>query len=194
MAGQPRRQAILRELEKRTRKRFDQNEQGERTILDYVCDWVASGNTLIKLTDEVGAVLRFDVQRSVIPALLRDMFGTTESNTRLSEARSHASHVLAEESLTLLDVTQSDMIGTVQARDRSKARQWIAGAWNREQYGSTKAVQIAIAVGDLHLDALRARQAGKAVAAGQAAAIESLQSAPKDTVAVDALDVEVVDK
>lgn len=194
MAGRPKRQAILRELEKRTRERFNESEDGEHTVLDYVCSWIESGVTLIGLTQEVANAVRFPIDRSVIPRLLRDTFGDVEADMRLSKARAIASHTLAEESLTLLDSPQSDMIGMVQARERSKSRQWLAGKWNQDVYGSTKAVQIAIAVGDLHLDALRARQAGKAVAAGQAVAIGSLQSAPKDTVAVDALDVEVVDK
>ena len=49
MAGKPKRRAMIAELEKRTRQRFDENEEGEHTPLDYVCDYIEDRGTLIGL-------------------------------------------------------------------------------------------------------------------------------------------------
>jgi hypothetical protein len=194
MAGQPKRRTIIAELERRTRARFDENEGEGRTILDYVVDWIESGGTLIALAKELEAKLRIPIERAVIPNLLRNMFGDTESDTRLANARTRASHVLAEESVTLLDEPADNMVDVTRARDRSKSRQWLASTWNRDTYGSTKGNNVTISIGSLHLDALRARQAAPAMTASAATSVTMLPTAKasnETTVAPE--DVQVIE-
>ena len=82
------------------------------------------------------------------------------------------------------------MVEASQRRDRSKARQWLAGKWNREMYESQKGVNVAISIGGLHLDALRARQANTLPAAHVTVSEPTSKPALTDGSTVDA---EVID-
>jgi hypothetical protein len=188
MAGKPKRRAMIAELEKRTRQRFDENEEGEHTPLDYVCDYIEDRGTLIGLAVDLSNKLGFAVSAPSITNYLRAEY--TESESRLSESRARASHLLAEESITLLDVDAETMVEASQRRDRSKARQWLAGKWNREMYESQKGVNVAISIGGLHLDALRARQANTLPAAHVTVSEPTSKPALTDGSTVDA---EVID-
>jgi hypothetical protein len=67
-------------------------------------------------------------------------------------ARAASASALAEESLELAD--KSSETGSSKARLQIETRQWLAGVYDREQYGP-KASNIQVNVGMLHIDAMR---------------------------------------
>lgn len=142
------------------------------TGLDFVCEYIAAG------ADEDGSLRTF-ASLARLHGFSADLLSswinsTAESKAKIASARLAAAHVLAEQSVEVLD----DLAGTEVTREevalanaRADKRQWLASKWNRGQYGADAAVQIHntnFSLPEQHLAALVARKQVKAKVETQA--------------------------
>lgn len=166
---------MVLELEQRTRLFFEDNEH---TVLDYVCEWQAQGETLVRLVAEISedAKINPPLDPGAVRRWLNRHFDPDVVADRLAEARERGAHVLAEVSITeAVDNTNKDMAPVI--RVRNDARHWAAERWNKRELGQQKAgVSLTLNVGSLHLDAMRTRalEAAKERAPAQTAQARSL--------------------
>ncbi len=152
MAGQPRKRALLEELTRRAR------ELGpDATTLDYVCQYVAGGGTLVGLTSEIEKQLGMDVARYAIQHHLAVTYGQS-AKTALAAARKDSAHALAEEAKEIIEDAPTHSREELQkAQMRANVRHWMAERYDRQAFGDNKGPNVVVQVGALHLDALRAR-------------------------------------
>ncbi len=154
MAGQPKRRAMFELLEQRATDYFEGDPT--QTALDYVACWIEGGGTIVSLADDLGKSLGYNVGREWISLMLRREFGEDAASLRLSNARAHASHVMAEDALGISDDVVKSSEDASRNGLRVRARQWTAERWNRTQYGSQSVTNVSISLGGLHLTALQA--------------------------------------
>ncbi|MFL9934245.1 helix-turn-helix domain-containing protein [Paraburkholderia sp. RL18-103-BIB-C] len=85
----------------------------------------------------------------------------SERKQALADSRAHAAHGLAEGLVAIADdAANAGSAHEVQAAKlRIETRRWLAGVWNRAEYGERQA-GVVVNIGTLHLDALRQAQAG----------------------------------
>jgi len=148
---------MVLELEQRTRLHF---EDTEHTVLDYVCEWHASGKTMralaAEITDDTG--LEPPLEGRAIQSYLFRAFDKREVQDRIADAREIGAHVMVEMALddaeTLTDKDQAPIV-----RVRNDARFWTAARYNKRELGDQKNIGVTINVQTLHLDALRQRNA-----------------------------------
>lgn len=76
---------------------------------------------------------------------------------KFKRMRSQAAHVLAEDSLEILDSASPATISV--DRERARTRQWMAERYNRAELGDTKQIGVQLNIGQLHLEALQTRPA-----------------------------------
>lgn len=156
MAGQPRKRAMILDLERRTREHFEDNEH---TVLDYVEAWTENGDTLVKLADDIAesAAEGKDLTPAQITRYLNSTFGEVQVKARLDLARQRGAHMLVERRQEdISSVTDKDDVPAEKLRNDMSI--WLAGKWNRAELGEQRAnVQVQVNVGQLHLDAMRLR-------------------------------------
>lgn len=145
---------MLLELEKRTRLHF---EDGDHTILDFLCDWTAGGRTLTKLARELSNALDLEIGVEQLTRWLYRTHDRADVVARLAEAREQGAHAMVGHALDDAEgITDKDQASVI--RVRNDARFWTATRFNRRELGEQKAgVQINLSVGSLHLDAMRQR-------------------------------------
>jgi hypothetical protein len=150
MAGSPKKRAMLIELQKRAVAMFGQHDDGrEPTPLEYACGYIASGGTLLKLAEELG------VSRNLLDDTLRNL--DPSAGDKLAHARKLSADAHAELGMSLIDNALEEKGALWKAEKQAAHRKWLASKMNREVYGEEKqGVQVAISLGSLHLDALRA--------------------------------------
>ena len=159
MAGYARRNAIELELSKRTRDTFGEDDNSaelQPTSLDYVCQWLEHGPTLKALAGEITSKLHLDVSPALLQRALAARFGEDETERAIDRARSRASHLYAEDALSIVDEPADTNVEVSRAASRARARQWLAEKYNPRAYGSSKDVSVSISIGSLHLAALQA--------------------------------------
>lgn len=150
MAGQPKKQAIIRVLTERARVELD-DDAGP---LDYVVQWCENGKTLQQLAEDLTKALGFEVFRARLHTLMREMYPDT-AEARLTEARRAGARAIAEESVSIIDDADDSSREKLQhAKMRADVRQWIAGKWNRDEFGESKGTSISISLHGAHLDSL----------------------------------------
>jgi hypothetical protein len=120
--------------------------------LDAVLQRVADGHTLRSIALEVGCT------RSIINEWL---YHDKERAALYLHARATAAACHAETALDIAD--NCSETGTSKARLQVETRQWLAGVYDREQFGQQKP-GVTVNIGHLHLDALRQRQVEKVTA------------------------------
>jgi hypothetical protein len=156
MAGRARTHALRDELVKRARAEFDTDTlEPDPSTLDYVCARIESGQTTKALAADITKSLPFECDYAMLMRHLRAEHGP-DCDDAIDEARTRASHCLAEESLELVDACADTSVEVNRANSRSRSRQWLAQAWNPSKYGQQKGVSVNVSIGSLHLDALRA--------------------------------------
>lgn len=167
MAGRARLQALKDELTKQARAYFDVDATDiaigtnpEPSHLEYVCAQVESGTSTTKVATQLGNALGFDVSYERLMAYLRSEYGREAVDSELRQARSRASHCIAEQAVDLVDAPASDSVSVQRARNRASQRNWLAEKYNKSDYGQQKDVNVAISITSLHLDALRSRPNG----------------------------------
>jgi hypothetical protein len=75
----------------------------------------------------------------------------------LARARGRGAFAIAENTVAIADEPVLDNVGAARNRTRISARQWLAGKWNRAEFGEqSQAVNVAISLNTLSLDAMRA--------------------------------------
>jgi hypothetical protein len=160
MAGRPRRQAMIYELEKRTRDEFD--DQPDADALDYVTYRIAAGDTLKDIADSVARATKpqdatdWSVSGEMVRRYLESLHGADTTETRLSQARARSSYSLSDEAKSIADDVNEDPAAVAKARLRVQQRQWSAERFNAAAFGSKSTQNVSISVTALHLDALRA--------------------------------------
>jgi hypothetical protein len=145
---------MIEELERLTREYYE-GEDEPHTVLDYIAAKVEDGVTLKSQAFELGQSLGFEVGRERISAYLRSTFGAEAVTAKLADARSHASHQMAEHAIELVDAPAEDSVEVARAASRARVRQWTAERYNARELGGQKGVSVSVTVGSLHLDALR---------------------------------------
>lgn len=160
MAGRARHAALTAELTKRAHEEFDWrpgDDETEPTHLQYVCWWLEGARTLKALCEDISACLGWIVDPAALQRYLRGIWGET-AESEIDAARTRASHLYAEDAISIVDEDQSDNVGVSRAASRARSRQWLAERYNRAKYGNQAGPVVAISIGQLHLDALRATQ------------------------------------
>lgn len=161
MAGRPRRQALIIELEKRTREwaqTHDEEQAGIYDHLDYAESWIASGKTLTKLADDIGESVGFELSRDMLKRYLSEG-RKDEANKRLAEARNDGAFGLVDQAMQLVDdANTSDKEKLTKAKMQAETRLWAAERYNKRDLGKAADVQINLNMNTLHLDALRVRE------------------------------------
>jgi hypothetical protein len=172
MAGQPRKRAVIAELERRA-------AQDDSTVLEYAEAWVAGGGTLFSLAKSVQKSLwPEEAQPGLVhrppprATVERYLFGLEEgAEQRLLRARSSSGSAMAEESVELADADY-DKDGAPRVKNQIQARQWLAQRFNKE-LAEQKGPSVAISIGSLHLAALRQRASAVATLAPGPSAVDN---------------------
>lgn len=160
MASQPRRRALLALTD-----RLAKEEIGpEATGLDWILDRVASGRTFTDIANELGAAFGPDwggpgsgtgpwsPSRAFVSLVFNRI--NPDAGQRIAEARKQGATAMAEQALAIVDAASTTTTATVQkARLQLDARLALAAAFDRATFG-TKAPEIQLNLGDLHIEAL----------------------------------------
>ena len=118
--------------------------------VDWVLERVANGEPLRQIAADLGCTR----------AVLSDwMLIDPERRAAYACARASSAAALAEHSLQIAD--SSSETGCSKARLQCEQRQWLAGIYNREEYGP-KASNVQVNIGMLHIDAMRRASADDA--------------------------------
>lgn len=164
MAGRPRLKRVLEDLTLLAQSELD--DQDEPTALDYAAHWIANGGTLIRLAAKLQEASTSAAQGAYEPALqgetigrmLRRTFGDQAVDSRFTLARARGAHALVESTHEIADESVTSSEDASRARNRIGTRQWAASAYERNTFGQRgNQVNVAINLGQLHLDALRHR-------------------------------------
>lgn len=101
-------------------------------------------------------------QRPLCPVRLQRLVQQTRSRTprcgsgiRRGQRLDALASVLADEAREIVDSVPETREAIAKAKLASDMRTWLAGKWNREQYGEQKPSSVQISIGQLHIDALR---------------------------------------
>lgn len=96
----------------------------------------------------------FGVSRTFMVGVLRK---DPERAKLVDEARKAAAEMMAEDAVALADAIDEDRpFADRKARHQIEVRKWIAGKWNPEKYGESKAPLLQINANVQFLDALKA--------------------------------------
>jgi hypothetical protein len=151
MAGRPLYRAMVAELMRRAAQEIGD----DATVLDYGVSWIESGRTITQLADSISISIGLPLSRSQVSKYLNSC--EPGASERLLLARETGADALVEEAVDLLDVMPENRDAIAKAGKRADIRTWLAGKWNRAQYGENKQLNVDISIAGLHLDALRAR-------------------------------------
>lgn len=160
MAGQPKRRAMVAELERRTREEF--GEEGG-THLDYVEQWLESGRTLYSLAQSIGGTIGMQVMYATLKRHIDSI--AADAGDRIIHARASGAHALVEQSIGISNGRMSQPIDAQRAKLRADTRLRVAALWNRDEFGQKPGVGVTINVNGLHLDALTHRPPQVAIVA-----------------------------
>ncbi len=155
---------MLAELERRAH--IASQEAGEAiTPLQYVCEWVAGGQTMRELIDDMNVTepnLELNSYSGILGSWVN---GTKEGKSMMLEARATAAHALAESGMGIIDDADEDRDAIAKAKARSDYRKWLASCWNAPQYGQQQQqVQVNVNLAQLHIEAMRKREMPRVVA------------------------------
>lgn len=128
------------------------------TPLDYAIDWIESGKTLRRLTDEMSDKTGHLFSLASVTRYLETL--APDAAQRIGAARRKGAHGLVDDAMEIVDATAKP--GTTReeiasAKLRAEMRTWTAGHWGREDYGARPTTSVTLNVNALHIDALRRR-------------------------------------
>jgi hypothetical protein len=152
MAGQPKTYRVRKALEARASRELGEDTSAFR----YAVLWLASGQSMLLLARSLGDELGEDVSRETVRRIVNqagesDLGSERAASDALARAREIGASALAEEAGTILDDVSEDRDAITKAKARAEYRQWLAGHWNRDEYGKAAQTQVSINVGALHL-------------------------------------------
>lgn len=152
---------MVAELERRAAE-AGPTESGEpMTAIDVVCELISEGGeegTLANIARDLTGAIGQTISPGTLSSWLNS---TSEGKAKVAAARALAAHVLAEDSLDVLDQLNGTEVTREEiqlAKARSETRQWLASKWNRPQYGADAAqVNVQVNVPGQHLAVMRRR-------------------------------------
>lgn len=158
MAGRQRRREMIHQLERRLAEWVEtQPEDQTFDVADFACSWVASGNTMTQLADEISASMGFDISRDMVMRYLNE--GRPDLSRRLEKARRDGAHGMVDQAIKTADNASTFSKEDLQkAKQQTDVRLWVAERWNKKELGRAPDTVITVNNNTLHLDALRARQ------------------------------------
>lgn len=161
MAGQPKKRALLRELERATREYFGDElapETEKAPPIDYVCEQLAGGRTLSDIARDLARRAGMPGNDLII-VLSNYVHAQPNARERLAAARAQGAAIIAEDVLAVADERVETKADAARQRNRMGARQWLAGAMDPalRPGGKSAGVTVNVGVGELLLDAFRAR-------------------------------------
>lgn len=129
------------------------------TPIDYVCERVASGDTLRTIARDIGVNIgRPEFSAGTLSSWVNQDAGRKQ---QIAAARALYADMAVEEGQEILDELAGTEVTKEEiqlAKARADYRQWLASKWNRTQYGAdTASVNVQVNAPLLHLDALRQR-------------------------------------
>lgn len=135
------------------------------TPLDYAVDWIESGKTLRRLTEEMSDKTGHDFSRASVTRYLESL--APDAARRLDAARRKGAHGLVDDALEIVDATEGEESreAIASAKLRADTRLWAAERWNRDDLGQRQTANVNVTVGVLHIDALRRRSTATAAIA-----------------------------
>jgi len=131
-------------------------EIGERGGPEYVREYIAGGGTILDLANELGCSRTY---------LSRHLNAHEAYAPVIADARREHADALAEEALQIAD-NMADNVGISKeqiavAKERIDVRKWLATVNHPDRYQQNKAgPTVTININQLHLDALKKRNAG----------------------------------
>lgn len=134
--------------------------------MDYVRNHVALGGTLLQLADLLTQQTRVKVSRSMVYSYVN---ASEERKKKMAEAREEGAGAMVDNAIAGLDDDSNEVSREILNANKARAdiRLKTAAFWDRKTYGQAQQAVVNINMGDLHLDALRARQAPRTIEAGE---------------------------
>lgn len=129
----------------------------DMTSTDWVVSKIESGVTVTALAKVLEVEMGESCSRGWVSSVLNRL--SPDAKMRIQEARKEAAGVLIDEALSITDEPVGSTADVQRNRMRADTRMRIAGWWDRESYGDSKAALVELSFGALHLDALRKRNA-----------------------------------
>jgi hypothetical protein len=120
--------------------------------LDYVCFYLAGGQTLNDLAAELTTELGTPVSRQHVSQTAHEL--EPAAKERIAAARTESAFAFAEATKDIADQAEPTAGGAAKARLQIGSRQWLAERFNAELFG-TRPANINVNIGALMLDALR---------------------------------------
>lgn len=154
MAGNPRRRALIAELERRTRELFE--DDASKTHLDYAIDWIEGGRSILDLYREIESEKKIGISRGSLHRYFNDFEPGAEK--KLNDARARGAYAIVDDTIEIADEKVSSSEDAARARNQIASRQWVAERFSRTAFGQQRqGVQVNVTAAGLHLDALRVR-------------------------------------
>lgn len=175
MAGRPKRQAMIAELE---RRRVAEELESQ---LEYAELWISSGGTILSLAESLSASLSpLVVHREALSKHLNGL--ETGAEARLDSARARGSFALVEKAASIADQKHDkDDVPGVKLSVDTKLR--VAAMFNRDQLGEKRGVNVSISLSGQTLDAFRRRSVATArVIPALEAGLQELESVDAEVV------------
>lgn len=126
------------------------------TPLDFVDEWIGSGQSLLALADSLSASMGEPVRRDALSRLVYNFEG---GRTRLPEARRRGADALVDQAVKLMDEAPTDSREALTKTIKQvEFRQWLAersypGNWGGAKHSVN--VGINLTLGELHLKAMQ---------------------------------------
>jgi hypothetical protein len=159
MSGQPKKRALIEELERRTREEFGLS--GSETHADYALLWLENGGTILTLAESISGAKGIQIMRASLDKYIRSLDPEWEPKSR--RARAHGSFTRVEQA-ELIAETKTDKDDVPYAKLRVDTKLKVAAMFNREEFGERKGTNITLNLGTLHIDAMRRRALPSATA------------------------------
>jgi hypothetical protein len=120
--------------------------------LDFVEEWIGSGQTLLALADSLSASMGEPVRRDALSRLVYQFEG---AHNRLTEARRRGADALVDQAAKLMDEAPTDSREALAKTVKQvEFRQWLAERSNPGNWGGQRQnvnVGINLTLGELHL-------------------------------------------
>jgi hypothetical protein len=127
------------------------------TPLDFVEEWIGSGQSLLALADSLTVSMQEPVRRDALSRLVYNLEG---ARNRLPEARRRGADALVDQAAKLIDEAPTESREALTKTIKQvEFRQWLAERSNLGNWGGQRSnvnVGINLTVGELHGAALRA--------------------------------------
>lgn len=156
MAGRQKPKRIVALLDRLADEELDLDAPN---ALDYVCAWLADGKTVQQLADHLSNLANEPVHRSWLTPVLQAL--APDASQRMNDARRSSAHALVEDAQAIADAAAVEPTreGVSAAKLQADLRTWRAAKYDRETFGEKATHAVTLSFSQLHIDALRRRNA-----------------------------------